>query len=350
MYSFGLGFSLSLMSLFSIVPTSTNYTLKAFDFGNGGGISTSTSYNLNGTSGTQADATEANGVTILKPGEKPTQDANVPPAATLSNPTATYNKLHAVINNGNNPTDTKFAIAISTDSFTTTKYVKSDDSVGSSLAITDYQTYATWGGAAGFDILGLLPNTSYSVKVSALQGAYTGSAFGPASATVSTQPTTVTFSVATTTNSTPPFTVNFASLNASTVYSADANALVSITTNAIYGGSIYIEDTNGGLFSASKSSTIVSATADLGVATSGYGAQASNLTQTSGGPLTSTAPFNGAANNVGRLSTSLSQILGFSGPVTGGSAQIKFLAKAATGTQPAADYADAQTIVAAMSF
>ncbi len=340
----------SVLGLFAAVPASTNFTLKDYDFGTGGITSSSSSYNLNGTVGTQTGASQTNGLTILNPGEKPTQNANVPPAATLTNLNSSYNKLHLVINTGSNPSDGRFAIAISSDNFTTTKYVQTDNSLGTSLAIGNYQTFVQWGSATGFDILGLVANTTYKVKVSAYQGKFTASAFGPVSVGVATQPTTVSFTVATTTNGTPPFSVNFASLSPSTVFTADANAQLTLSTNAIFGGGIYIVDTKGGLNSTKTSYTLVSATADLTAASSGYGAQASSLSQTSGGPLTAVSPFNGTTNSVGQLSTSLQQIIGLSSAVTGGSAQIKFMAKTSNSVPPASDYTDTQTIIAAMTF
>ncbi|MBC7707850.1 hypothetical protein H7Y63_01360 [Polaromonas sp.] len=350
MLTSALYFMSGFVGLFAATPASTNFTLKSYDFGNGGATSSSSSYNLNGTVGTQTGNNEANGVTILKPGEKATQDANVPPAGILSNPSSSYSKLHLVISIGGNPTDTRFAIAVSNDGFATTKYVLADNSLGTTLTISNYQTYAQWGSGTGFDILGLAANTSYTVKVSAYQGAFSATAFGPVSAAVSTQPTTVSFSVATTSNGTPPFGVNFASLTPNTVFTADANALIGLTTNALFGGGVYIKDGNNGLRSTSKSYTIASATADLTSAASGYGSQVGTLGQTSGGPFAATAPFNGSANNVGQLSTTLQQILGLSAPITGGTAQIKFMAKTSNNVPPAADYADTQTIIAAMSF
>ena len=340
----------SLIGLFAAAPASLSFTLKYYDFGNGGVTATSSLYNLNGTVGTQTGAPQTNGVTILNPGEKPTQTANVPPAATLTNPTNSYNKLRLVINTGSNPSDGRFAIAISSDNFTTTKYVQADNSLGSTLAIANYQTYVQWGSATGFDILGLTANTSYQAKVSAYQGVFTASAFGPASTAVATQPTTVSFTVATTTNGTPPFSVNFASLTAGTVFTADANAQLTLSTNAVFGGGIYIVDTNGGLKSTKVTYTLTSATADLSAVGSGYGAQATSLSQTSGGPLAASSPFNGAANGVGGLSTSLQQIIGLNSAVTNGSAQIKFMAKTSNSVPPANDYSDTQTIIAAMTF
>jgi hypothetical protein len=349
-HMFRAALTLTMLSLFATSPASTNFTLRNYDIGTGGGTSSSSSYNLNGTVGAQNGPSETNGITILKPGENPTQDSNVPAAATLSNPNNTYNKLHLLIATSNNPTDTKFAIAISSDGFATTKYIQSDHTLGSTLAIANYQTYALWGGASGFDILGLQANTSYAVKVSALQGAFTASSFGPASPAVATQPTTVSFSVATTASAVPPFGVSFTSLAANTVFSATSKALLTVSSNALFGGGIYIIDSRNGLFSPSKSYTISSATADLTAAANGYGGQVGSLTQTSGGPLTSTSPFNGTSNNVGALNTSLQQIIGTTGPVVGGSAQMTFLAKTAITTPAASDYTDTVTIVASMLF
>jgi hypothetical protein len=339
-----------LISLFAASPASTNFTLRNYDFGSGGGTSSSSSYALNGTSGAQTGALATNGVTVLKPGEQSSQTANVPPVATLSNPASTYNKLHLIINNGSNPTDTKFAIAISSDGFTTTKYIQNDNSVGAVLGIEDYQTYAQWGNSTGIDVLGLLPSTTYVVKVSALQGAFTATAFGPVSAGVATAAPSVSFAVATTANSTPPFTVGFTSLTPNSVFSANAGALVSVSSNAAFGGGVYIKDTNNGLFSVAKNSTISSATADLSAATSGYGGQVTSLTQASGGPLTANSPYNGSANNVGALSTTLQQIFGTNAPVTTGSGQLTFMAKTTSTTPASVDYSDKVTIVTAMTF
>jgi hypothetical protein len=340
----------SLLSLFAAVPASPNFTLNNYDFGSGGITGSSSSYNLNGTVGTQTGSTQANGVTVLNPGEKSTQNANVPPAAALTNPNNSYNSLHLIINTGSNPTDSRFAIAISSDNFTTTQYIKTDSSLGSTLAIGNYQSYAQWGSASGFDVLGLNANTSYKVKVSAYQGAFTASAFGPTSAAVATQATTVSFTVATTTKTTPPFNVSFTSLTAGTVFSADANAQLTLSTNAAFGGGIYIVDKNGGLKSAKAGYTLNSATADLAAASSGYGAQVTSLSQANGGPLSALNPFNGVTNNVGGLTTSLQQIIGLGTAVTNGSAQIKFMAKTAYSTPGANDYSDTQTIIAAMAF
>lgn len=343
-------FASALAGLFASSPTSTNFTLKAYDFGNGGGSSSTSNYNLNGTTGLQTGAPQSSTNFGLKPGEIPTQDTNVPPAGTLSNPDNTYNKLKLVIATGSNPSDTKFAIAISNDNFATTQYVQNDNGVGSVLGIEDYQTYTVWGGAGGFNILSLVPNTSYQIRVSALQGNFTGSAFGPASTAVSTSQPSIAFGVSTSLNSTPPFELNFPSLLPNTVVSANAQAVVTLTSNAAFGGAVYIKDSNSGLFSASKSFTLTSASTDLTAAASGYGAQVTTTSQTSGGPFSSAAPFSGVNDNVGVLSSNPQVAINTSGPLVTGTANIALKAKTASATPAAQDYSDTLTIIASMLF
>ena len=85
-----LGSLLSVSGLFSAVPTSTNFTLKAYDFGSGGGSSSSTSYKLDANAGAQG----AGGLTSTNyrsiNGELVTQNTSVPAAPTLSNPNNYY--------------------------------------------------------------------------------------------------------------------------------------------------------------------------------------------------------------------------------------------------------------------
>ena len=100
------------------------------------------------------------------------QQSNVPMAASFSNVDNSSNKLHLIIDDQGNPSDTIYAVAISPDSFVTTYYVKSDHTVGTSLTITDYQTYDLWGGASGIDVVGLEASTTYSVKIKAMQGRF----------------------------------------------------------------------------------------------------------------------------------------------------------------------------------
>ena len=342
----GLGIGI----LFAVAPSSTNYTLKSYDIGSGGiGSSSSTNFGLNGISGEQSLAlqTSTNYSTVL--GANATINSNEPPAPTFTNPSNYYDRLKVVINTASNPTDTRYLIAISSNSFVTTQYIQSDNSVGNSQALVNYQTYAAWGGASGFLVLGLNPSTTYQIKVKAFQGKFSGSPFGP-TATAATIAPNVSVSLTTTLNATPPFPVTFSSLTAGTVVSGSADAIVTFTSNANNGGTVYTKSANAGLLSTLVSNTIPSASADLTAATSGYGAQVTSVSQTSGGPISSVSPFNGVANNVGGLTTTLQSILSTSSPILNGSGTIRLKAKATTITPSASDYSDVVTLVTAMNF
>lgn len=353
MYRFGIGlFTVGLITgLFAANPSSTNFTLKAYDLGSGGGGSpNSTNYYLNGQAGSQSGAPASSANYGLNPGETSTQVANVPPAPNLSNPSNEYKRLKLVINTGANPTDTLFAIAISGDGFVSTQFVKADTGVGNSLAFTDYQNYTAWGGASGFWINGLQPGTTYQVKVKALQGRSSGSPFGPATAGVATVQPSLTFSVATSLSGTPPFAVAFVGLSAGTVFNADADAVLTMTTNALNGGAIYIKGLNNGLTSGAAGYTIASATADLSSAANGYGAIVTASGQSSGGPITAASPYNNVANNVGVITNSLAIIGSSSLPITNGSLTVRLKAKTDSVIPSSTDYADNLTFIAAILF
>lgn len=344
-----------LAGLFTVVlffaatpPTSTNYTLKTYDFGNGGGTSSSATYSLHGEAGSQSGTAQSSATYGLQSDGKGVMNAAVPPAPTVTNPSNYYDRLKVVVATGGNPTDTKYLIAVSTDGFVTSKYVQTDNSMGVSQAIANYQTYTAWGGASGFTLVGLAPSTTYQVRVKALQGSFSGSAFGP-SASAATVAPSLTVSLATTLTGTPPFSVGFSNMTAGSVATGNADALIGITTNAVNGGSVYVKDANAGLYSTLANTTIGSNSADLTVASTGYGAQIIASSQVSGGPIVSQSPFNGASNNVGALSTAYQTLFTSAAPVTTGSATMRLKAKVATLTPSATDYADVITLVAAMN-
>jgi hypothetical protein len=343
---FGLG--LGALLLFGAVPSSTNYTLKTYDVGGSGGSGASTNYKLNGTAGSQSGSTGASTNYSDGSGVLNASNSNVPPAPTFTNPSNYYDKLKLVLNTGSNPSDTKYLIAISDDNFVTTQYVQSDTSVGTSQAIANYQTYASWGGASGFNILGLLPSTTYKVKVKALQGSFSGSAFGP-TATAATVATSLTMSLTTSLTSSPPFPVSF-TLTPGSVVNGGADAVLGLDSNANGGGTLYVRSANGGLTSVLAATTIASATDDLASASSGYGAQVVSSGQSSGGPFGSVSPFNVAGTNVGALSTTFQPIVTSTTPLVGGTATVRLKAKASTVTPSATDYADTVTFVIAMQF
>lgn len=336
---------------FAASPASSSYTLKSYDFGSGGTeSSSSTNYAVDGTAGTQAGAPASSATYSLKSGENPTQDANVTPKPTLTNPDGYYDRLKLVLNTGGNPTDTVYLIAISSDNFATTRYVQTDNSIGASYTILNYQSYTSWGGASGFYIMGLAQGTTYEVKVRPMQGKFSEAAYSPKSDAVATLTPSLSFGIATTLAGSPPFLVGFASLAPNSIFAGDADGTLSLSSNAKLGGTVYIKSLNGGLKSNRAGFTLASATADLSAATTGYGAQVTSATQTTGGPFASIAPYNGSANNVGALSTVLQPILLSSNPVFGASATVRFKAKTTFTTPAETDYTDTVTVVAAMNY
>lgn len=344
-----IGFTL----LFAAMPSSTNYTLRNYDYGSGGvGSSSSTNYSLNATTGSTSGATANSTNYTVNSGEINVQQAYVPAAPAFTNPANYYNKLNFVINPGASPSDTKFSIAISSDNFVTTQYVQNDNTVGPARGLEDYQTYAAWGGASGQTIVGLTPSTTYQIKVNAIQGNFTETGYGPA-ASASTVAPSITFDIdvaATDTETNPPYVTAFGSLLPGTVTAANNKIWVDLDTNANSGGTVYITSANGALKSLSKGTTIASATADLSGATTGYGAQGSSATQSSGGPFTIVSPFNVAAQNVGILSTATRPIFTSGTPLTAGRASLTLMAKAASTTPAASDFQDILTMTAAASF
>ncbi|MDO8581970.1 MAG: fibronectin type III domain-containing protein, partial [bacterium] len=86
--------------------------------------------------------------------------ANVPGAPTVNSPTATT--LTVIIDVNANPAATMFAI----QEVGSGNYVQANGALGA----VEWQTYTTWGGAAGVTVTGLSTNTSYTFKVMARNG------------------------------------------------------------------------------------------------------------------------------------------------------------------------------------
>ena len=192
-------------------------------------------------------------------------------------------------------------------------------------------------------------NTAYYVRVSATQGNYTQSAYGPSSSATTANPS-ITFNLTTTSQANPPFSVGIGALIAGSVGTSSDTINLGLSTNAASGANLYILSKNSGLASASTASTIASASVDLGSVATGYGAQSSSVSQSAGGPLTALSPYNGAANNVGVVDNSNRGLYTSAGPITSGVASLLLKAKAASTVVAATDYADTLTIVAAGNF
>jgi hypothetical protein len=330
----------SMALLFSALPASNSYELQTYGIGSGGtSNSSSPTYRLNGSSG-ETGGTSSNGTTTTKTGSTETRQANVPLAPTLSNGSNTYvNKLDVSINKGGpDAPDYTYSIAVSTDDFVTSDFVQPDGTLASSAV---YQTYTAWGSATGSTITGLSPNTTYKVRVNAMQSSFTASEYGPA-ATSATTAASLNFSI------TPTF-ISFGNLLPGAVTDADTAITIGFGTTSA-GGAVYVAGANVGLKSAGTNAVIPSVDASLGSASQGFGLQGQTATQSSGGPFSFIAPFNGNATAVGDPSTTFKQLLTTPAALVEGSATVQAKAKAATSTPSGSDYSETLTFIAAASY
>lgn len=337
---------LALPFFFGQMPSTTNYQLNSYGFGSGGTANSSTgNYALEGISGELSGQSASTTNYNLKPGFIETQQANVPKLSSFDNGGGRYyNRLHFVIDQQSNPADALYALQISTSSNFSSgvSYVKSDLTIGPTLTLSDYQTYAAWGGAGGSVITTLTPNTAYYLRVKATQGKFTESGYGPSS-TVSTVNPAISFSIS-------PTTVSMSNLLPGTVVDATSSISLTFDTNAVSGGDIYVSGQNTGLNSASTGSTIASASGDLSSLSSGFGARVTATGQSSGGPLAAVSPYNGASNNVGITDTTIRKMISTSAQVNTGTAAVLLKAKATSTTPAANDYREVLTMLASATF
>lgn len=339
------------MLMLAAVPASNNFKLNNFGFGNGGtNTATSTTYSLQGIAGETNGPAGSGSTTKNKSGFIETEQANVP-TLTFTNPSSYYNQLSFTINTANNPTDAKFALAISTDNFTTTNYVQSDNTIGPVLGPEDYQTNATWV-ANGSKVIGLLPSTTYYLKGKATQGKFTESGYSPVvtAATVSPE---LSFDIdvsPTDSDTNPPYATNIGTIAQNVITTSTDRIWVDFQTNAQKGGKVYASAVNAGLHSATVSYTIASVTGDLTSLAEGYGIQSASATQSAGGPIAAVSPYNGSSGSVGLVNTILSILYQTSNPITAGRASFVIKAKSKALTPPASDYTETMRLIAAGSF
>lgn len=325
------------------MPASTDYKLKDYGFGSGGAKDASSgNYVMEAITG-ETSSNQLSGASYnLGPGLIFTNQANVPEAPVFNNPENHYNKLRIIINPSGNPSDTKFAIAISDDNFATTKFVQNDNTIGDALGAEDYQTYANWGGASGEFVIGLSSNKEYKVKAKAIQGIFTETGFGPAAAASTVNPT-LSFNVS-------PNSINFGELAIGAVNNSPQNISVNIETNAENGGLIYVYGNNEGLYSSNAGHKIDAITDNLASVPQGFGAQSVSTSQSSGGPLAAVAPYNQSEDNVGAADQIIRAIFNTDAPIIEGNGVFRLKAKPSSVAPAAVDYTETLTVIAAGKF
>ena len=326
--------------IFAAAPASSHYMLKDYGVNSGGSNSTSSStYSAQGTSGEITGGSTTGPTYTTKTGSTQAGQADVPPAPTLSNGSGAYfNKLNFTINVGSNPTDATYAVAVSTTSdFASTSYVQTDGTLGASQV---YRAYSAWGSGSGSLATGLNTGTTYYFKVSAMQGKFTASAFGP-SANIATSTPALSFSLT-------PSTINLGTLTAGSIIT-NTSISFTFTTNAPNGGTIYMAGSATGLLSASNSNYTIQVSppsGDLSSLNEGFGYQALSASA----PLTIQSPYNGTSNTVGSIYTSFQPVYTAATAVNSGTATGAVMAKAKVSTPAGTDYSDVLTFVAAASY
>jgi hypothetical protein len=337
--------------VFLAMPASTTYEIRDYGFGSGGSdVANSSTYSSIGLTG-EVSSTQLGGTAYdLGPGLLYAQQTNTPAAPTLTNPSNYYNRLQIVLDTGSNPSDTTFAIAVSSDNFVTTNYLQADGTLGATAV---YRTYTAWGGASGAAIIGLQPGTTYKAKVKAVQTKYTESGYS-AEASASTSQSQLSFDIdisVTDSDTAAPYSVGLGTLAAGSVTTANEKVWLDLATNAEAGGFVYVYGSSAGLVSVAASHTITSATGDLSSVNEGFGLQVSTNVQTSGGPLAATSPYNGAGQTVGLVDTNSRELVNTSSaPIVGGRTSVAVKAKAASTTPTSSDYSTTMTLVASGTF
>lgn len=344
---------LALSLMLMVFPTSTNYVLKGFSTNAGGDNLTSAGYSLEAVAGEQGNNELTSSSYKTWPGLLYTQIVNTPSAPTVTNDGDYTNKLLIKIDSASNPTDTKFAIAISDDNFVSTEYVQSDNTLSPTLGAEDWQTYTDWGDASGEFAIGLVPNTTYYFKTKGEQGEFTEGPWGPVSS-VATSSLSISFDIdvsATDQETAAPYALAMGDLSVGSVVTSTEKVWVDLATNAPNGGFVYVFGTNGGLYSSRNNYTISAVSGNLSSLSEGFGLQYDSLSQAGGGPMAVSSPYDGAGEVVGTVDTNPQEIFTTtSAPISGGRASFVIKAKINDLTPASADYTDTITIISAASF
>lgn len=321
-------FIFSLFPVFSadaiLDGSNGNYMIIGDTFDSGGGVSSGSTYDALTSIGSPFIDLSESATFRMEFGYNNKINTTTPRIPTLINDGGYYNKLKFKINptdGSNNNTDTKYAIAITKaanwSDATQIQFVQNTYLIGPSLGIEDFMTYSELGTTTGILIGGLDSGIEYRVRVSALQGDFTGSDWGPEASAETTVPF---LNLSINTNQ-----INFGVLSINSVETSTPDNVITINTNVDNGYILRVASTgngsNPGLYNSAGSYLIQSNTALLVSGTEGYGIQASSTT------ATIPAVYNKIGNDIGGLSLTAQLLASNSASVTGESIVVK--AKAA---------------------
>lgn len=237
--------------------TGNDYQLEGSTFDGGGESSSSTDYSSRDSIGGSVQSGDSQSTNYKNPaGFQQGAYPGVPGQPTLVNTGGIlYNSLDFIVNTGSGQqSDTTYAIAISSDDFATTNFIQVDDTVGPNEA---WQTYAGWNSGTGELVTGLLPNTTYKIKVKASYGSGSNAADSESGYSLEASATTagpslvvliagvnsgVTVAGLTTTVSSSATTMGFGSLTIGDAFPNIAAQTVTVTTNATGGYSSTVRE------------------------------------------------------------------------------------------------------------
>jgi hypothetical protein len=273
--------------------------------------------------------------------------------------TGCYDRARFEINTNDNPSDTLYAIQISTDNFASDiKYIDGstyEPESYSSHNINDFRTKTQWE-TETFNVLGLAEGTQYYLRIIALHGDFTQTEEGPEE-TATTATTSSSFDIdiagtgGTTTETDPPFTITFTGENsllagAGTV-TADNLIWMDAETNGSGGFAIVQKGENAGLYSTTHSVQIDSVTGDLDSLGEGFGLQSYyvDYNTTSIGDISVMTNYNGSIANVGIVDTDWNKVYDANGPIIDGRMALYIKARAGTDKEGATDYNETITFV-----
>lgn len=369
---------------------STNYRLIDPSLDSGGGAGESTNYSLLQSIG---DFSQDPGLTStnykLQGGIQPAFEANVPEVNCFETNTdgssscttgpsylntsgmvrvcgfpGCYNRARFEIDANNNPTDTLYAIQISTDSFVSDiQYIDGVSFMPEGIAgrsLSDYLTKSAWE-TPTFNIVGLAPSTAYQIRITALHGNFTESQPSP-TASATTTAALISFDldiaseVGVAAESAAPYVVNLDTIyRGAPVTTSDDIIWFDADSNASGGVMVVQRGKFGGLNSMLAGYLLTSATDDLASAAKGFGIQkyyANQSFQLGGGQgelgtLTAQTNYNGSGANVGIVPTSDTQLFYTTAPLRNGRGGLYVRAKA-DGTVPVGtDYTEDITFTTA---
>ena len=271
----------------------------------------------------------------------------------ICGPSGCYDKARFEIDTNDNPTDTLYAVMISTDNFVSDiKYIDGSNFWPETISthnLSDFLTKTDWE-TPDFNIQGLQSATTYYIRIFALHGDFTQTQPGPI-ANATTSSGSVFFDIdiedqyGVSAETSSPYNIYFTGayelIGGSAPITAEDRIWLDAGTNSQGGLAIITYGINGGLKSNTTGQTIVSATADLNTASEGFGIQSEYINQDSYpylGTVSATTDYSGTGNSVGIIGTTPTKVYESSTPIFNGRMALKLIAKPGTDKTASTDY------------